>query len=151
MSIRVRWVDVEGMDADVMEGPRRAPSRRGKRSVRAGFRVYDAFAEDFVEEMESEAVTTPSSVCVDTGNEFDNKVGSARSTRYVDSESNVGSVGGVYGTCAEVGIVVVNGISEEDESNIVWIRNINSGRAFNSADSLMSTSRRGDLFSSSEW
>ncbi|KAF8953380.1 hypothetical protein BDZ97DRAFT_1872657, partial [Flammula alnicola] len=161
MSIRVRWVDVKRImdvkriDADVMEDSKRAPNRRGRSSVRAGFRVYDAFADDFVEETESEAVTVPSygslakrtsrelKLCVDTGNEFDNKIGSARSTRYVARESNVGNVGGVYGTCAEVGIVVVNEISEEYEWDMVWIRNINPSRAFHSAYSLMSPRRRG--------
>lgn len=41
MSIKVRWLDVERMELDVMEGPKRAPSKSGRMRVSAAFRVYD--------------------------------------------------------------------------------------------------------------
>lgn len=70
------------MDADVIEGPSNVPINNGSRSVNDGFNVYDPGE--------------------------DRRVGKDNRIKYADNASRVGSAGGVYGTCTDVGIVVLS-------------------------------------------
>lgn len=100
----VCWETSDIMDADVIEGPSNAPISKGSKSVNDGFKVYESGE--------------------------DSRVGRDNRMKYADNANRVGRAGGVYGTCTEVGTIVLKVPSTETAMTSHYLVHLNKTETF---------------------